>query len=472
MKKIKNFFKTSTVYFFGKILASLITFLLLPIYTNKISTADYGYYDLSISIVATIVPILFLEIWSGILRFSLSSNDNKKVNVVSTATIMSFFSFILLFVVWFVCLGINRIDFLIYLFLYAIFYSLTLVFSSVSRAFGYNKEFASSGVIGSLIGSGVGLLSLFVFKMGVASLFISLIVNYFLQSIFLFFTIKFWKIFSFKKFDKDIFVMLVKFSWPLALNTILHYLNNSFNKVIITSYLGLDSLGVYSASIKFISIVTVVVSIFQLSWQELAFSLKTKQDKSTVYNYGMEIFSIVSAILGVLILPGIKLIFPYFIGENYRSSFSIIPVYYFSTYFIIVNIFLNEIVTAEDKNHYKVLSKILSIIFSLGFLFLFVKKLELYALVISVCISSIVEFVFLTILTVKTAKFKISVKPLIFYCILYSIAVLFYYKFSNILNILFICLACVLSMALILYFWKTKYKDIFKSMKKQDEQVE
>lgn len=75
---MKNLFKTSIIYFVGQILSKVMWFILLPLYTHYVSAEDYGYYDLAISLMNVIIPVIFMEIWSGSLRFSLEKDDEEK----------------------------------------------------------------------------------------------------------------------------------------------------------------------------------------------------------------------------------------------------------------------------------------------------------------------------------------------------------------------------------------------------------
>ena len=77
MNEKKAFIKSTIAYFFGNILSKLIVFFMLPLYTAYISPADYGYYDLTKTYIDLFCSILFLDIWSGTLRFMFDSNQHS-----------------------------------------------------------------------------------------------------------------------------------------------------------------------------------------------------------------------------------------------------------------------------------------------------------------------------------------------------------------------------------------------------------
>ena len=69
----KNILLFSISSFGQKILA----FLLVPLYTSVLSTADYGTVDLITTTVSILVPVFTINISEGVLRFTLKDKDNK-----------------------------------------------------------------------------------------------------------------------------------------------------------------------------------------------------------------------------------------------------------------------------------------------------------------------------------------------------------------------------------------------------------
>ena len=55
MSKIKRFIQTALTYLAGNILSKLVTFFLIPLYTNKLTTGDYGDYDVVVTIITLLV---------------------------------------------------------------------------------------------------------------------------------------------------------------------------------------------------------------------------------------------------------------------------------------------------------------------------------------------------------------------------------------------------------------------------------
>ena len=51
----------------------LLSFFLVPLYTNILSTTEYGTYDLFNTTIGVLLPILTLNIQEAVMRFSIDS---------------------------------------------------------------------------------------------------------------------------------------------------------------------------------------------------------------------------------------------------------------------------------------------------------------------------------------------------------------------------------------------------------------
>lgn len=75
MNRLKRFLQTALTYFIGNILSKLITFVLIPIYTNKLTPSEYGNYDLVITIITLLFLLPFFKF--GMVCFDFRLNARK-----------------------------------------------------------------------------------------------------------------------------------------------------------------------------------------------------------------------------------------------------------------------------------------------------------------------------------------------------------------------------------------------------------
>ena len=75
MNRYKYLFKNIGLLTLSNFATKLLSFFLVPLYTNILTTTEYGTYDLFNSTIGVLLPILTLNIQEAVLRFSI---DKKK----------------------------------------------------------------------------------------------------------------------------------------------------------------------------------------------------------------------------------------------------------------------------------------------------------------------------------------------------------------------------------------------------------
>lgn len=67
----KYLFKNIGLLTISNFTSKILTFLLVPLYTNVLTTEEYGTYDFYVVTALLLVPLLSIDIVDSILRFSL-----------------------------------------------------------------------------------------------------------------------------------------------------------------------------------------------------------------------------------------------------------------------------------------------------------------------------------------------------------------------------------------------------------------
>ena len=89
----KYLLKNTAIFALGSIGTKVISFFLVPLYTNILSTSEYGVVDLVTTICTVLAPILILNINEAIMRFSLDENANT-TEIMSVGIMLLGMSFI------------------------------------------------------------------------------------------------------------------------------------------------------------------------------------------------------------------------------------------------------------------------------------------------------------------------------------------------------------------------------------------
>ena len=89
-KKYYDLLKNIFALGFGLVGAKGVQFLLLPYFTNVLTTGQYGVIDLVVTFVGLMVPIVTLELSDSVLRFGLSEETNKTDLIQCSTIILAF----------------------------------------------------------------------------------------------------------------------------------------------------------------------------------------------------------------------------------------------------------------------------------------------------------------------------------------------------------------------------------------------
>jgi O-antigen/teichoic acid export membrane protein len=436
---MKKFLKTMAIYFFGNVASRLLSVVMLPLYTGMLSPSEYGEFDLKITIVGVIAPILFIEIWMGILRFLYDYDNIKdKQKVISTGFSLSFialFVFSLLFLIMYL---VFKFDYAFLIYLYGLSYILHSLLSYTIRGLGYNSVYVWSGVIGSVFMLVSNVLLLVVFKLRIEALLFSSALSYLAPVIFMEVKTKVFSRFRFKDVDKRLFKSLFIYCLPLSVNSISYWLTTSFNRVIISDKLGLAANGEFAIATKFTTIIMLIVTVFNLAWQETAYAMGNDANRGEKYTKVLKYYNRFIGCGVLLIIPVTSIIFPFMVNSAYNGAKNILPIYYMATFLSTIAGFMGSVICADKRTGVLFVSTVAGAGVSIGSLFLLMPIIGLQAATISLLLS----FLTMVIIRLYVAKKRVGVqfdyKFAIVYCGAFALTSYVFLNFSVSLNALMI----------------------------------
>ena len=447
MDSAKRFLKSSAIYFAGNVLTKVISFFLLPIYTVHIATGEMGYYDTSVSYLNIIVPVICMEIWSGIMRYIFDYKDEEgKYKAVFNGMVIFTASF-LLYTLLFVGLGIfSDFSYLVFIYFYGLFTMLQNIYSYISRALGFNTVFAVSGIIGSLVNSLSNIVMILCFGMTIDSLYLAMIIGFAVQIVIMESRVHLFRKLNFSLYDEAIIRSMVKFSLPLCLNSASFWFLSGYNRVAVTNVLGLEANGLYAAAGKFTYALTLVSICFNMAWQELAYSKGNDADKSELYSTASNYYIKFLAIGSILFLPAIQLVFPFFIRGDYGECFNLIPLYILATGVSIFSTFQGNIFGAEKKTGTIFLSTFTAAVFNVACFHLLVGRMGIQAANIALLVGFTVNVIIRNYMLRKTVHIRVNFLFLFGALIAFAAASWVYMTNNTWLNIGFALLVCIASL--------------------------
>ena len=81
----KQLYKNTGIIAIGTICSKAFQFFLLPLYTNVLSTSEYGVVDVLTTIASLIIPIITLQLSGSVFRFIIDEKDDDNVSKIITS---------------------------------------------------------------------------------------------------------------------------------------------------------------------------------------------------------------------------------------------------------------------------------------------------------------------------------------------------------------------------------------------------
>lgn len=332
--------------------SKLLILLLLPLYTNILSTEEYGMVDLIINLVNLLYPILTLSVSEATLRYTFKKEIEK--SQIFTVTHICILGGALLLVIFtpFISLISTEVagywGFIIILYL-GISYQTAL--SYYLKGNGNSKIFAIQGVIQTIVLLSANIFLLAVCNLGISGYLTATVLGYFFACAFM---ILFGKIYKecFKlEYNKSLAVEMLEYSLPMIPSTIGWWINASADKYELIWLVGISASGIYSVAHKIPSIMTTVVDFFVQAFTLSAISSYESKDKEAISfcnNTTNVVFSLCLAICSVLI-GGSELFGKLLFSKDFFAGWVCVPPLLISALFSCVSSYLAAFFKSTKK---------------------------------------------------------------------------------------------------------------------------
>lgn len=446
MNKGKSLLKNTLIISIGKVCTSFITFLLLPLYTNVLSTSEYGVVDLINTLTFLLVPVVTLQLEQAVFRNLIECRGDKKkqTQIISTGIIqLTFhvFSILILFLVLYIFIKSEYKTFLIINLVSYIFCSF---FLQIARGIGKTTTYAFGSFLSALLIIIFNVLFIVIFDFGAYGMLLGYFLGYFLVSIYLFFNIKIYNFLKISSYKKDILHELLRYSVPLVPNSLSWWIFNSSDRLIVSSILSVAQNGILSASLKFSTIITTLYNIFDTSWIE---SVSVNINDDDFNEYFNNIFNIVFnlfACMCLVLISCMPIIFPIMINDNYKLGYGLVPISIIAALFNVIQGLVAVIYAAKKDTKSIAKTSMTAALINIFIHLICIRFIGLYAAVVSTLVSFAILAIY-RLVVVNKKYFKIHFDKRIYMLfILFTISIIIYYTnniylsiFSIFINVLY-----------------------------------
>ena len=449
---IKILGKQSLVYGFGHIVTRLITFLLLPLYTNQFSPDQYGVVALFYTFVPLLNIIMRYGMGAAFLKNYVPANMKDRIGIMTNVIVSLFITgipFVVLF--WFFRDGLSIIFFSVlepsYVVMMGLIIFLDTIWSIPMLAFRAENRPRIFIVI-SFLNVGITLICNLVFivflKKGIASIFFSNLIAS--SSVFLLVIPFIIQRFQFSLLSIEKWKTIFSFALPFLPAGLFAMAMEVADRYILNLLTDLETVGIYNAGYKVGVLMLLLVNAFNMGWQPY-FLEKKFNPHSSIY---ARINSIVLAVLGFVWLALLfwsddlikANIFGFtFFGSQFFDSLSIIPWVGLSYFFYGFYLLQTPGIFLKNRPRYAAWTRLFGAIANIGLCFLLIPKFGAMGAAYATCIS----FAIMALLMYGINRYLISIKLefinifiiLIFLIIGYSLFIVFNDSFIVNISIMF-----------------------------------
>lgn len=328
MNRYKYLFKNIGLLTLSSFASKLLSFFLVPLYTNILTTIEYGTYDLFNATIGVLLPVLTLNIQESVLRFSLDKKYSRK-SIVSIATryFLSSNAIVLAGLVINGALGISNIakQYAVFFFLMFLTQSLSGMMTMYIRGIDKVADLAVSSVIASFATICFNILFLLFFKWGLEGYFLANILGPLIQSIYLMLKSHVIRDASPREqFSEEKKVML-DYCKPMIANSIAWWINNTSDRYVVVFFVGLAENGIYSVASKIPSILNIFQSIFNQAWTLSAVRDFDPEDKSGFFTNTYKAYNCMMTIICSMIIIADQFLAKFLYAKDFFVAWKYVP---------------------------------------------------------------------------------------------------------------------------------------------------
>lgn len=389
-EKYTRLIKDTFVFALGNLGSKLILFFLVPLYTNYLTTEEYGTADLVFTISQFLVPIFSVVIFDAVIRFGLSK-DEKAEEVLLDGLIVWAVGTIGIIIVT-PLFGFYKAvsDWKWYLCLYSSVSILYPVLMNYLKAIDRNKTYALISVLQTAILAALNIILLVVFRIGVKGYLLSNILALLVSSILVILIARIPAKLSKVKINKPLLRQMVVYSAPLILNNISWWVIHSSDKIMIEWMIGASALGIYTVATKIPSLINVIITIFSQAWglsavREFESTNDEKYYSDVLSHYSFLIFSACLVIVAIT-----KPFMNIYVSNSFSDAWHYVPILLVSAVYSAIASYYGSFYSALKRSINNMLTTLIGGIINIMVNYVFIRITGIWGAAIGTAVAYIV----------------------------------------------------------------------------------
>ena len=370
MGKLKYLTKNIALFSISNFVSKILVFLLVPFYTNVLTTYEYGVADIIQVTLLLLVPMVTLNIGEAALRFGVEEVGNRDgifnvgiKYIVRASVIVALISFALRGIISYIpIIDASKVDEIKWYLLLFIFLFIANSLYEFLVLYFQGCEIVETVVIGSItctfITIVLNLIFLLGFKIGLNGYIFSQILAYAIAGLIMI-AISKGKVKENARLAREAGVeyssenletRMLEYSKPMIMYSTASWVNNAVDRYFVLYLCGAAVNGVYGVAYKIPAILMVFQRIFAQSWQMSATKAHKDSDSEEFFTEMYKVYNSFMVIGCAFLVLIVKPLATFLFRKEFYEAWKFVPPLLISVIFGALTGFLGSICLAHKDS--------------------------------------------------------------------------------------------------------------------------
>ena len=173
MKSGSKLAKNTVIYAIGNFGTKILSYVMVLVYSYYITPEELGYYDVVLTTISMIQPLVIFQLNDGVFRFLIESEKEQSKAIIGNSTKFLCLTTLVTEILFAVFCAFVNIQYALWVGLLLALTMFFILFQDIIRGLGLNKEYAFYGVLNSVVMLVMEVVGLMILHLGVEVLIVS-----------------------------------------------------------------------------------------------------------------------------------------------------------------------------------------------------------------------------------------------------------------------------------------------------------
>ena len=293
MNKLRYLANNIALFSISNFVSKILVFLLVPLYTNVLTTKEYGVADIFQVTLLLLVPALTVNAGEAALRFGIEKSDKRddifRIGMKYSLRAALIVSAVAIALSFFVSDNVR-----IYLFIFIPLFLFNAVYEFLILYFQGCEQvpvLVTGSVFSTLMMIICNIVFLLYLKAGLYGYLFSQIIAYLTASLVMLALGKRFSYIFTKREDRELEAEMLSYSRPMIAYSTASWVNNASDRYLVAGMLGAAVNGIYGVAYKIPAILMVFQRIFAQAWQMSATKAYMDDDSGRFFSLMYRVYN-------------------------------------------------------------------------------------------------------------------------------------------------------------------------------------